>query len=283
MKLPSASETINESIPIFVLWTIENLKVLPTKGMIYKMIKTKFQNEPHLFNNNSWGSAFGTTRSKISQVCKNVGSRSLKELFSFKHEGVDYFYTDINQIYGLALKNNSEEIIEKTNKNETRKHVNIQYQLCSIFTKIGCDVWAPKNDSSGDRNKTKYDNKTIIESYEKNLLNLTTKDTFYWVDFVAYQNNTPILQVEVEESTEVLKGLERMYNTKKHFNKIKSIVTSTKPNYLKKFEDYTNGTYESLCAKFMDTEKIEKLFKKSQKVLNNDENFKKLVFKEFGL
>jgi hypothetical protein len=283
MKLPSASQTIKESIPLFVLWTIKNKGIFPTKGMIYKMIKTKFENEPHLFNGNDWRSAFGTTRSKISQVCKNEEGRSIKELHSFEYEGVDYFYTDKNQIYELALKNNSEESIEKTNKNETRKHVNIQYQLCSIFTKIGCDVWVPKNDSSGGRNKTKYDNKTIIESHETNLLNLTSKDTFYWVDFVAYQNGNPIVQVEVEESTEVLKGLERMNNTKKVFNKIKSIVTSTKPNYLKKFQDYTNGTYESLSAEFMDTEKIEKLFKKSQKVQLGDENFKNLVFKEFGI
>lgn len=283
MKLPSASQTITESIPLFVLWTIENLGVFPTKGMIYKMIKTKFENEPHLFNNNDWTSTFGTTRSKISQVCKNKEKRSLNDLHSFEHEGVNYFYTDINQVYALATKNNSEESIEKTNKNETRKHVNIQYQLCEIFTKSGCDVWVPKNDSNGDRNKTKYDNKTIMESYETKLLNLTSKDTFYWVDFVAYENGNPIVQVEVEESTEVLKGLERMNNTKRVFSKIKSIVTSTKPNYQKKFEDYTNGTYESLRAEFMDTEKIEKLFKKSQKVSYNDENFKKLVFKEFGI
>ena len=176
-----------------------------------------------------------------------------------------------------------EESIEKTNKNQTRKHVNIQYQLCEIFTKIGCDVWVPKNDSSGDRNKTKYDNKTILESHQTKLLNLTSKDTFYWVDFVAYESGNPIVQVEVEESTEVLKGLERMINTKRAFNKIKSVVTSTKTNYQKKFEEYTNGTYESLRAEFIDTEKIEKLFKKSQKVQLCDENFKKLVFKEFGL
>jgi hypothetical protein len=283
MKLPSASQTIKESIPLFVLWTIKNKGIFPTKGMIYKMIKTKFENEPHLFNGNDWTSTFGTTRSKISQVCKNEEGRSIKELHSFEYEGVDYFYTDNNQIYELALKNNSEELIEKTNKNKTRKHVNMQYQLCSIFTKIGYDVWVPKNDSSGKHSKSKYDDKTITESYETNLLNLTTKDKFYWIDFVVYDNGNPILQVEVEESTEVLKGLERMKKTKKFFSKIKSRVTSTKPNYLKKFEEYTSDTYESLEAEFIDTEKIEKLFKKSQKVLPNDENFKNLVFKEFGI
>ena len=34
--------------------------------------------------------------------------------------------------------------------------------------------------------------------------------------------------------------------------KINSIVTSTKPNYLKKFEEYASGTYENLGATFMD-------------------------------
>jgi hypothetical protein len=60
-------------------------------------------------------------------------------------------------------------------------------------------------------------------------------------------------------------------------------VTSTKPNYLKKFEEYASGTYENLGATFMDPQKIEKLYEKSLKVSENDEKFKKLVFKEFGL
>ena len=79
MNLPSASQTIRESIPLFVLWTIQNKGILPTKGMIYKMIKMKHENEPHLFNGNNWTSAFGTTRSKLSQVCRNEKNRNLKE------------------------------------------------------------------------------------------------------------------------------------------------------------------------------------------------------------
>jgi hypothetical protein len=283
MQLPSALQTLKDTIPLFIYGTIKNKNFLPTKGVIYKMLKTKHQNEEHLFNNNDWRSAFGTARSLLSQVCKNKENRSLPNIFSFNYEGVDYFYTNIEELHRLAVKNTSDEVIENVDKKETRKHVNIQYQLCSIFTKIGCKVWVPKNDSNGEKNRTKYNDKTISESFNENMVSLNTNDPFYWVDFIVYNNDSAIIQLEVEESTEVLKGLERMYTAKKAYGKINSIVTSTKPNYLKKFEEYASGTYENLGATFMDPQKIEKLYEKSLKVCENDEKFKKLVFKEFGL
>lgn len=278
-KGPTASETIRNSINSYVKWVIETKQLLPTKGMIYKMLKVKYDNEPYLFNENDWGSAFGTSRSMLSELCLKKLKIRLDSLLTIKYEGVDYFYNNEEQIYFLALCKNTGHVID--NKNIT-EHTNIQYQLASIFTKIGYQIWVPKNDSNGQYKRTKYGN-TILESFNTKMVDLNVEDVFYWIDFVVYDNGKPILQIEVEESTGVLGGMDRMYSSKCKCGKIKSIVTSTNPKYEKKVNEYGGGAYKSLRAKFMDAKKIETIFNESLKVSHNDEKFKKLVFKEFGI
>jgi len=282
MQLPKSTETIDSTIPLYVKGIFEKTGKLPTKSMIYQMMKTKQKNEPHLFGNSSWNSTYGSTRSRLSEVCKNIPNRKLKDVYSFDFQGVDYFYTDINQVYELAASANALEEIEDDYQFIAREHCNIQYELSGIFTKIGCKIWIPNQDSNGEKSKTKYEQKTINETYGENVLKMTTQNPFYWIDFVVFENDKPILQLEVEESTNVLKGMERMSQSKEFYNDIKSFVTSTKVNYQDLFNKVSTGTYKNLSANFINRNVIDKLYKKS-KTTKDIENFRKIVFKEFGL
>lgn len=281
------TQTIIETLPRYVKGMFDLYGVLTTKRMIYQMMKIKRHNEPHLFSDKDWVSTYATLRSILSNVCRGIECtrvKSMKGLSSFNFQGVDYFYTDEQQLHLLAVQNNGKIEITNPTAPKVREHCNLQYQLCGIFTKLGYKVWVPKQDASGDNNKTKYDGKTIGDIYSENIVKLQTKDEFYWIDFVAFDKDNPILQVEVEETTNVIGGLERMSNTKETHQNIKSIVTSNKSGYKKRFLELSNGTYKEIGAKFIDPKKIETLYKKSLLINEGDnEGFKKLVSKEFGI
>jgi hypothetical protein len=258
------TQTILNTVPTYVKGMFDLYGILSTKRMIYQMMKIKRHNEPYLFSDRDWGSTYGTLRSILSDFCRDkecARVKNMKGLLSFNLEGVDYFYNDEEQIKLLAIQNNGKIEITNTVLPKVREHCNIQFQLCGIFTKLGYKVWAPKQDTNGEKNKTKYESKTIGEVYNKNMNKQQTKDEFYWIDFVVFDKDKPILQVEVEETTSVIGGLERMSNTKENNQNIKSFVTSNNSGYKKRFLELINGTYKELNAKFIDPKKIEKLTK----------------------
>ena len=251
MKKYTSTQTIKTQVPEYIEGIFNSKGILPTKRMIYEMIKIKQDFFPYLFGTSTWKSTFGSTRSALSQVCKNLTKRQLNNVYSFAIDGIEYFYTDINQVFYLASKNNSEDN-QIINGKKVRDHCNIQYQLCGIFKKLGLDFWVPNNDSSGEKNKTKYSSNTILDVYNKNIIKQKNGDDFYYIDFVVFdKNKNPILQIEVEETTNVVLGLERMSQTKYEHSKIKSFVISNNKNYEKKFIKYSNGTYKNLEANFI--------------------------------
>jgi hypothetical protein len=279
----TSTKTIKKQIPEFINGMFNIECSLPTKRKIYQMIKNKQIIEPYLFGKSSLESTYGSTRSALSNVCNKKIERELENVHSFSINGVDYFYTDIKQVFAVAARNNFNSDLNIDDK-KIRKHCDIQYQLCGIFTKLGLDVWVPNQDSIGDRNKTKYGDKTISEKYLNHFVKQTSKDDFYYIDFVVFdKNNKPILQIEVEETTSVANGLERMSQTKEKHRQIKSFVTSSNKRYQKKFVLLSKGTYSDLSAKFINVKEIENIFNESKMVNQNDENFKMLVNQKFGL
>ena len=283
MKKYTSTQTIKTQIPEYIEGIFNSKGILPTKRMIYEMMKIKQDIFPYLFGKSTWKSTFGSTRSVLSEVCKNLEKRDLQNVYSFCIAGIDYFYTNMEQVYYLAAKNNSEEN-EIVNCEKVRNHCNIQFQLCGIFEKLNLNFWVPNNDSSGEKQKTKYSNKTILDIYGKNIISLKKNNEFYYIDFVVFdENKKPILQIEVEETTNVGFGMERMSQTKFEFSDIKSFVVSNNKNYQKKTINYSNGTYKDLEAGFIFAKKIETLYNKSLKFEKNNQNFKNLVNKEFGL
>lgn len=284
--IKKTTQTIVDTTLSYVKGTFDLYGMLTTKRMIYQMMKVKRYNEPHLFSDRDWGSTYGTTRSMLSEICKNKDSQRIEGLLTFKFEGVDYFYTSEEQLQSLAVQNNGKIDFTNSNNAKIREHCNTQFHMCGIFEKLGFNFWVSKLDTSGEKNKTKYDNKTISDVFEEKILKIQTKDDFYWIDFVVFDGEVPILQLEVEESTDVHKGMERMSNTKDIHPNIQSFITSTKENYEKKFKHLSEGTYKDLSAKFIEPKKIESLYKRSLKIGDDPkklESFKKTVFNTFNL
>lgn len=283
MKLPSSTQTIRETLPLFIYGMFEKEGILPTKSIIYRMFKSKQENEPYLFGKSCWESTYGTIRSWLSEVCKEKENKKLKDIKSFNFQGVDYFFTDIEQVYKLAAVGNNIIQVSDSYSPKIREHCNIQYELCHIFSKIGYKFWVPNQDSSGSNGVTKYGDRTISEVFSEKLVSLTTKNELYWVDFVVFDRDKPIIQLEVEQSTKVLAGMERMMQSKQAFKKIKSYVTSTNNNYIDIFNKFSDGTYKDLGATFLNRKKIESLYKKSISENIDIETFRSVVKKEFSL
>lgn len=284
--IKDTKQTIVTTIPNYVKGMFDLYGILSTKRMIYQMMKIKRHNEPHLFSDRDWESTYGTIRSMLSEICKNKDSQRIEGLLTFNFQGVDYFYTEEEQIQSLAAQNSGKIVFTNPIKPKIREHCNTQFQMCGIFKTLGYNFWVSTLDILGDKNKTKYDGKTINDVYEDRLVKIQSKDDFYWIDFVVFDGDKPILQIEVEESTEVHKGMERMSNVKEKHPTIKSFITSTKNNYEKKFKTLSEGTYKELSANFIEQKKIESLYKKSLKI-NDDpkkfETFKKTVLSTFKL
>lgn len=257
---------------------LENGGKLPNRKDIYSKFFKFEKNYPEKFLTNQKGSAYGTLRASLSPSKKEDFTK-FPGVYFITIENETYFYTHKIQVTNLLTKSMEVEKVEL----EARIHINTQYQLCGIFTKLGYSVRVPKNDLSGLKNKTSYNNETIKETFKETLVDFQIGDPTNNIDFLVFnQNNIPIVQIEVEETTGVLSGLQRMDKVKESNPNISSFISSSKRNYRKKFDEYSKN-YKNLSAKFITAKKIESLYNKSLKVCQNDENFKNLVNKEFCL
>ena len=257
MYLPTSTETIRNEVPKYVHHMVSQLNIFPTKTMIYNFIYEKQVREPYAFGKSKIESTQGTLRSWVSDVCSGKIDRSLNTINSFRDNGVDYFYTDINDVFKLALSCSGSQGSESKNE-KLRIHCDIQYQLVKIFLDGGYSVWVSSTDLRGQKNMTKY-GKTISESFGDKLLKLEPNHPCYWIDVVIFDEKMkPIYLFEIEESTQVLKGLERMMEVKRKHKGVKCFVSSTKPEYKKLFDQYSNNTYQDLNCKFLEPKSIEK-------------------------
>lgn len=259
MYLPSSTETIRIEVPRFVQYQVSQ-GIFPTKTMIYEFIRSKQEREPYLFGKSKIESTQGTLRSFISQVCNSKVDREMKTLYSFNSDGVDYFYTDISDVFKLALASSGISISDENSEEKYRIHCNLQYELAKMFIDAGYKVWVSSTDVNGKKNMTKY-GKTIGDAFGEKLVSLSSDNVCYWIDVVVFNDdNKPIYLFEIEESTQVLKGLERMMDVKRKFKSVQCFVSSTKTEYEKVFHNYSANTYKDLECKFLNPKKIEKYF-----------------------
>ena len=94
----SSTKTLKNFIPKVVEHHANKGNFL-TREVLYSMVRDHQDHNPWDYGKSKWSSTFGSLRSWISDVMRNKSERTLKNVHSFEKEGVQYFYTDIQQVF----------------------------------------------------------------------------------------------------------------------------------------------------------------------------------------
>jgi hypothetical protein len=269
----SSTSTIKKQVPKFVEYHA-NKGNFPTKTQIYDFVKNDQIRNPWNYGKSTLESSYGTIRSFISAVTTKKENRELKNIHYFEQDGVQYFYTDIEQVFQRVKIENGcdEDVVEKP----IRNHVDCQYMLADLGIYAGFETYIAHTDRYCATNF----GGTIEKEFSGKLKNIPKSEDENFLDVIFYENGIPSLLIEVEESTNVIKGMERMMECKRKYPNVKSLVTSSSDSYKDKFEKYSNGTYKYLNASFCTIEKIKEIYhnvKKNGKFTTSSDKVKKMI------
>jgi len=250
-----------------------------SKEVLYSNIRSNQDNNPWDYGKSKWSSTFGSLRSLISDVVRNKPDRILKNVHSFEKEGVEYFYTDIQQVFDRVQTDTNNDSIDGECP-KVRPHVDLQYMIADMATYANLTTYVATTD-------TQYP--TSFGGTIKKLLNgqLEKKhpsDNGYWLDLIL-TDGQKIFNGEVEESTNVIKGLERLMDCQRKNSSSKSFVISSVDQYKAKFDKLIQQTYCDLNCVFLTCESIELLYTKvkiGDEFKISPKEMKKLLVKLFS-
>jgi len=273
----TSTSTIQKTVPKFVEYRADS-GCFPTKSEIYDFVKNHQINNPWDYGDSTLESSYGTIRSYMSDVVRNKETRLLKNVKSFEQDGVQYFYTNIEQLYKRISRNNNYD--KDSTEKSIRLHVDCQYMLADMGIYAGFETYVAHT----DRHSPTIFGNTITKQFGEKLKNIPQSEDEHFLDVIFYKNGIPYLQIEVEESTNVIKGMERMMECKRKYPNVRSLVTSSSDIYKVKFENYSNGTYKNLNAMFCTIEKIKQIYsdvKKNGKFVISSDKMKKIMCELF--
>jgi hypothetical protein len=274
----SSTKTLKNILPKYVKHFAERGS-FPTKEVLYSYVREHQKLNPFEYGNSKWTSTYGSLRSLVSDIVRNKPERILKNIHSFEKEGVQYFFTDIQQVFNKVETNSNIELIDFESPS-FRKHVEIQYMVADMGIYAGFKTYVATTD-------TQYP--TSFGGTIKKLLNgqLEKKhpsDDGYWLDLIL-TDGQKIFNGEVEESTNVIKGLERLMDCQRKNSSSKSFVISSVDQYKAKFDKLIQQTYCDLNCVFLTCESIELLYTKvkiGDEFKISPKEMKKLLVKLFS-
>lgn len=255
--MKTSTSTINEFCVGYVKY--QNIQGhLVTTSSLKDALLQKFNNEPWLFGVSTendgipkWESVSGTFRSHISAIVnKNrlLNSLMVKNLFIVKENGDKYVFDKNHNILRNLIGSRYGDIYDNTHNskkpNPVDIHTFLQYKLVSIGVNAGLKVYVPPS----DRNKKCEGDLTINKTFSENIVdnfdgyNDTTKE----IDVIFIKDNKPFKAYEVENSTGVITGINRLSAISSYCD---GRIVSTQSKYRKTFENCINQSLPHLKNK----------------------------------
>lgn len=281
-KRKTQKEKVIETIFHVVDWNIKLFDRVPSVSDVLLEIRKVSNTSPYLFGitkkiveeRDYFDGPRGTASSFLSELVNNKLEYDklsplvldfAKELKFFTNCGTHYIYTgDLGSIFHckLGLTDVSNDI---TTKEKSSLHGKSQYMLSSIFNIIGFNIFVPKKDSITEKGD-------IYESFDiDQTLSQSSKGRTNTIDFTTTNNNITVF-AEVEESTGVLTGINRMKTFSNEYNGNNNIflIVSSKPNYKEKFNDIVenNKDYKKMNLIFIEYSKLEQIYNKVLDMVN---------------
>ena len=251
----SSTKTLKNLVPKVVEHHAKNGNFV-TKEVLYSIVRDHQEKYPWDYGQSVWSSTFGSLRSWISDVVRNKLERTLKNVHSFEKEGVLYFYTDIQQVFNqVQTVSNIESIDGECPK--IRQHVNFQYMIADMSTYAGFRTYIARTDT---HSLTNYGG-SINSLLHKKLENRHPSDDGYWLD-ISLTDGSQTFNGEVEESTNVHAGLERLMDGQRKNPTAKSFVISSLDQYKVKYDNLTQNTYQDLRCVFIMSKSVESIYNK---------------------
>jgi hypothetical protein len=258
----SSTQTISELVPLFVY--NKNLKgLIATSNDIRVYLITVYNNTPSLFGDSELTSTLGSCRSMLSEIGKKENTR-IKGIKKIVMNGVTGFYTDEANLIKCIFSNQIKGI-EKERSNFI--HTDTQYMLCDIFSQKGYKFFIPR----GDRDKKNSLGFNFNDTYGESISEIYDS-VGQNIDFVLMNSDNKVVALfEIEESTGVTSGLNRMikFKTDSKLKNVKSFVVSSQKAYKTKFEkESKSGVYKPLNSKFLEFNLIQDIFESEERNVN---------------